>query len=161
MTVSNTADGLVTVIYQKIGGTTLALDELNEGGLAHLLFQNDNVLRLKAADQVYLVAGLMQGPGYRQGNGASQSSAQNSHPANILHLSRQTQRTYEILQADSDRRRNSEEVRNSKKEDADARNWTNFSICAAGGSRGPMAKTRSNLIPLLINSSSLPVTKPW
>ena len=32
LTVSSTdAEGLVTVIYQKIGGTTLALDQLNEG----------------------------------------------------------------------------------------------------------------------------------
>ena len=30
-TISSTADGLVTVIFQKIGGTTMALDELNEG----------------------------------------------------------------------------------------------------------------------------------
>ena len=31
LTISSTADGLVTVIFQKIGGTTLALDQLNEG----------------------------------------------------------------------------------------------------------------------------------
>ena len=31
LTISSTADGLVTVIFQKIGGTTMALDELNEG----------------------------------------------------------------------------------------------------------------------------------
>ncbi|MCI9294890.1 MAG: sulfide/dihydroorotate dehydrogenase-like FAD/NAD-binding protein, partial [Lawsonibacter sp.] len=31
LTISSAADGLVTVIYQKIGGTTLALDQLNEG----------------------------------------------------------------------------------------------------------------------------------
>ena len=31
LTISSAVDGLVTVIYQKIGGTTLALDELNEG----------------------------------------------------------------------------------------------------------------------------------
>ena len=31
LTISSAADGLVTVIYQKIGGTTLALDRLNEG----------------------------------------------------------------------------------------------------------------------------------
>ncbi len=31
LTISSAVDGLVTVIYQKIGGTTLALDELKEG----------------------------------------------------------------------------------------------------------------------------------
>ena len=31
LTISSAEDGLVTVIYQKIGGTTIALDELNEG----------------------------------------------------------------------------------------------------------------------------------
>ena len=31
LTISSAVDGLVTVIYQKIGGTTMALDELNEG----------------------------------------------------------------------------------------------------------------------------------
>ena len=31
LTISSAVDGLVTVIYQKIGGTTLALDQLNEG----------------------------------------------------------------------------------------------------------------------------------
>lgn len=31
LTISSAADGLVTVVYQKIGGTTLALDELQEG----------------------------------------------------------------------------------------------------------------------------------
>ena len=31
LTISSAADGLVTVIYQKIGGTTLALDQLSEG----------------------------------------------------------------------------------------------------------------------------------
>ena len=31
LTISSAVDGLVTVIYQKIGGTTLALDDLNEG----------------------------------------------------------------------------------------------------------------------------------
>ena len=31
LTISSAADGLVTVIYQKIGGTTLALDQLGEG----------------------------------------------------------------------------------------------------------------------------------
>ena len=31
LTISSAANGLVTVIYQKIGGTTMALDELSEG----------------------------------------------------------------------------------------------------------------------------------
>ncbi|MCI9352138.1 MAG: sulfide/dihydroorotate dehydrogenase-like FAD/NAD-binding protein [Lawsonibacter sp.] len=31
LTISSAVDGLVTVIFQKIGGTTLALDQLNEG----------------------------------------------------------------------------------------------------------------------------------
>ena len=31
LTISSAVDGLVTVIYQKIGGTTMALDQLNEG----------------------------------------------------------------------------------------------------------------------------------
>ena len=31
LTISSAEDGLVTVIFQKIGGTTMALDELNEG----------------------------------------------------------------------------------------------------------------------------------
>ena len=35
LTISSAADGLVTVIYQKIGGTTLALDELQEGDCLH------------------------------------------------------------------------------------------------------------------------------
>jgi ferredoxin--NADP+ reductase len=35
LTISSAVDGLVTVIYQKIGGTTLALDELNEGDCLH------------------------------------------------------------------------------------------------------------------------------
>ncbi len=35
LTISSAVDGLITVIYQKIGGTTLALDELNEGDCLH------------------------------------------------------------------------------------------------------------------------------
>ena len=35
LTISNAENDLVTVIYQKIGGTTLALDELNEGDCLH------------------------------------------------------------------------------------------------------------------------------
>ena len=35
LTISSAVDGLVTVIYQKIGGTTLALDQLNEGDCLH------------------------------------------------------------------------------------------------------------------------------
>ncbi len=35
LTISSARDGLVTVIYQKIGGTTLALDGLNEGDCLH------------------------------------------------------------------------------------------------------------------------------
>ncbi|MEM5780242.1 MAG: sulfide/dihydroorotate dehydrogenase-like FAD/NAD-binding protein [Lawsonibacter sp.] len=35
LTISSAVDGLVTVIYQKIGGSTLALDELNEGDCLH------------------------------------------------------------------------------------------------------------------------------
>jgi len=35
LTISSADDGLVTVIFQKIGGTTLALDELNEGDCLH------------------------------------------------------------------------------------------------------------------------------
>lgn len=35
LTISRTGDGLVTVVYQKIGGTTLALDQLNEGDCLH------------------------------------------------------------------------------------------------------------------------------
>ena len=35
LTISSAEDGLVTVIYQKIGGTTLALDELGEGDCLH------------------------------------------------------------------------------------------------------------------------------
>ena len=35
LTVSSTENDLVTVIYQKIGGTTLALDELQEGECLH------------------------------------------------------------------------------------------------------------------------------
>ena len=35
LTISSAADGLVTVIYQKIGGTTLALDQLGEGDCLH------------------------------------------------------------------------------------------------------------------------------
>ena len=31
LTISSAQDGLVTVIFQKIGGTTMALDQLNEG----------------------------------------------------------------------------------------------------------------------------------
>ena len=31
LTISSAGDDLVTVIFQKIGATTLALDELNEG----------------------------------------------------------------------------------------------------------------------------------
>ena len=35
LTISSAEDGLVTVIYQKIGGTTLALDQLGEGDCLH------------------------------------------------------------------------------------------------------------------------------
>ena len=35
LTISKAEDGLVTVIYQKIGGTTLALDGLNQGDCLH------------------------------------------------------------------------------------------------------------------------------
>ena len=35
LTISSAEDGLVTVIYQKIGGTTLALDQLHEGDCLH------------------------------------------------------------------------------------------------------------------------------
>lgn len=35
LTISSAADELITVIYQKIGGTTLALDQLNEGDCLH------------------------------------------------------------------------------------------------------------------------------
>ena len=35
LTISNAENDLVTVIYQKIGGTTLALDQLNEGDCLH------------------------------------------------------------------------------------------------------------------------------
>lgn len=35
LTISSAADELVTVIYQKVGGTTLALDQLNEGDCLH------------------------------------------------------------------------------------------------------------------------------
>ena len=35
LTISSAADGLVTVIFQKIGGTTMALDQLNEGDCLH------------------------------------------------------------------------------------------------------------------------------
>lgn len=35
LTISSAEDGLVTVIFQKIGGTTLALDQLNEGDCLH------------------------------------------------------------------------------------------------------------------------------
>ena len=35
LTISSTGDDLVTVIFQKIGGTTLALDQLNEGDCLH------------------------------------------------------------------------------------------------------------------------------
>ena len=35
LTISSAADDLVTVIFQKIGGTTLALDQLNEGDCLH------------------------------------------------------------------------------------------------------------------------------
>ena len=35
LTISKAEDGLVTVIYQKIGGTTLALDGLNQGECLH------------------------------------------------------------------------------------------------------------------------------
>ena len=35
LTISSAADDLVTVIYQKVGATTLALDQLNEGDCLH------------------------------------------------------------------------------------------------------------------------------
>ena len=35
LTISSTRDGLVTVVYQKIGGTTLALDQLPRGACLH------------------------------------------------------------------------------------------------------------------------------
>lgn len=35
LTISSAADGLVTVIYQKVGGSTLALDALREGDCLH------------------------------------------------------------------------------------------------------------------------------
>ena len=35
LTISSAENELVTVIFQKIGGTTLALDELNEGDCLH------------------------------------------------------------------------------------------------------------------------------
>ena len=35
LTISSTRDGLVTVVYQKIGGTTLALDQLPQGACLH------------------------------------------------------------------------------------------------------------------------------
>ena len=41
----------------------------------------------------------MQSPSHRQGNGTAQSSAQNGHAANILHLSGQTQGTHKVLEA--------------------------------------------------------------
>ena len=35
LTISNSGDDLVTVVYQKVGGTTLALDQLNQGDCLH------------------------------------------------------------------------------------------------------------------------------
>lgn len=35
LTISSAADGLVTVVYQKVGGTTLALDQLSQGDHLH------------------------------------------------------------------------------------------------------------------------------
>ena len=35
LTISSAQDGKVTVVYQKVGGTTLALDQLQEGDCLH------------------------------------------------------------------------------------------------------------------------------
>ena len=38
LTISSAQDGKVTVVYQKVGGTTLALDQLQEGDCLHDLW---------------------------------------------------------------------------------------------------------------------------
>jgi hypothetical protein len=80
-------------------GAVVGADVQVGAGLAHLLLQYDNILGFKAADQVHLIARLMQGPGHRQGDGAAQAAAQDGHTAHVLHLGGQAQRAYKILKA--------------------------------------------------------------
>ena len=49
-------------------GAVVGADVQVGAGLPHLLLQDHDILGLKAADQVHLIAGLVQGLGHRQGD---------------------------------------------------------------------------------------------